>query len=81
MVATVSEPTRAPGKYLLVWNGRDNQGKVVAQGNYKVAIEAAREHGTYQIMRSDVAIGSKPFVKELEGNIEIKGARLAYRKK
>ena len=81
LVATVSEPTRAPGKYLLVWDGRDDRGNVVAQGNYSIAIEAAREHGTYQILRSDVTLGSKPFTKELEGNIEIKGARLAYRRK
>ena len=81
LVETKSEPTRNPGAYSLVWNGRDDRGRVVAQGNYTVAIEAAREHGTYQIMRSEIAIGSKPFVRQLEGNVEIKGARIAYRKR
>lgn len=81
LVETVSEPTRNPGTYSLVWNGRDDRGRVVAPGKYTVAIEAAREHGTYQLMRGDVTIGSKPLVKELEGNVEIKRARIAYRKR
>ena len=81
LIATVSEPTRSPGKYSLSWDGKNDAGKVVPQGNYTVAIEAAREHGTYQIMRSDVTLGSRPFAKNLDGNIEIKGARLEYRKR
>ena len=36
----------------------------------------SREHCTYQIIRSDVALGSKPFARDLDSNIEIKGARL-----
>ena len=81
LIATVSEPTRAPGKYSLAWDGRDDAGKLVAQGNYTLAIEAAREHGTYQIIRSDMALGAKPFARDLEGNVEIKAARITYGKR
>jgi hypothetical protein len=81
LAKTISTATRAPGKYRLVWNGRDDQGKVVEQGNYILCIEAAREHGTYQVIKTDISIGTKPFRKTLQGNIEIKEASVAYRRK
>ena len=81
LIATISEPTRAPGRYALAWDGRDDAGKLVSQGDFTVNIEAAREHGTYQIIRSDMTLGTKPFARDLDGNVEIKGARLEYRKR
>ena len=33
------------------WFGTDNQGRPVKAGTYTVNIEAAREHGTYQIIK------------------------------
>lgn len=47
----------------------------------KVCIEAAREHGTYQITKMPITIGTTPFSKTLEGNIEIKSAKVEYGKK
>jgi hypothetical protein len=81
LAKTISAATRAPGRYSLTWDGRDDQGQVVPQGDYILCIEAAREHGTYQLMRASLPIGSKPFRKSLDGNIEIKGATVAYRKR
>ena len=48
LVATIARPTRAPGKYDIIWDGKDDQGKPVGAGEYTLYIEAAREHGTYQ---------------------------------
>ena len=79
--ATITSATRQPGKYKLVWNGRDDQNKPVNQGSYTLCLEAAREHGTYQVIRKEIAVASLPFKAELEGNIEIKSAALEYRKK
>lgn len=81
LIETISAATRAPGKYSLVWNGRNDDGKLVPQGEYTVCIEAAREHGTYQFLREAVTIGSKPFRASLGSNVEIKGATVEYRKK
>lgn len=81
LIEAVSVATRKPGQYSLVWNGRNDDGKFVSQGDYVVCIEAAREHGTYQFMRTAVDLGSKPFQKAVGSNIEIKGASVAYRKK
>jgi hypothetical protein len=81
LVATVSSATRMPGKYALVWDGKDDTGKPVEQGDYSIYLEAAREHGTYQLLRKDVTIGGKAFKHELEGNVEIRKATLEYRKR
>ncbi len=81
LVATVSSATRLPGHYSVTWDGRDESKKPVEQGIYRVHIEAAREHGTYQLMQQDMTFGAKPSVVDLPGNVEIKGARLDYRRR
>ncbi|MEO8334377.1 MAG: DUF2271 domain-containing protein [bacterium] len=79
LVATVSSATRLPGQYSVTWNGRDDSGKPVEQGTYRVVIEAAREHGSYQVIQQELTIAAKPVAIDLPGNVEIKGARVEYR--
>ncbi|MDB4890109.1 MAG: hypothetical protein JWL61_1964 [Gemmatimonadetes bacterium] len=81
LVSTTSSATRLPGRYSVTWDGRDDNKKPVEQGTYRVHIEAAREHGTYQMMQQDMTLGSKPLAIDLPGNVEIKGARLDYRRR
>jgi FAD:protein FMN transferase len=78
---TIARPTRQPGKYKVVWDGKDNHGKPVPAGEYTIQIDAAREHGTYQNIRKKVVLADKPFTEELKGGVEIKGASIAYRRK
>ena len=76
---SVSSATRSPGKYTLRWNGLDDAGKAVAPGKYTVFIEAAREHGTYQLMRQEIDFDGHTIKKfTLPGNTEIAGAALDY---
>lgn len=81
LIATVSSATRNPGQYSMTWNGRDDRGNVVEQGTYRVIIEAAREHGTYQLMQQDLAMTTKPVAADLPGNEEIGRARVEYRRR
>lgn len=81
LMASVSSATRSPGRYTLKWDGKDNAGKPVKPGRYTVLIEAAREHGTYQLMRQDVDFSGGPSRYELKGNVEIAAATLDYRRK
>ena len=37
--------TKGPGSYKVRWDGKDEQGKAVAAGNYVLFVEAAREQG------------------------------------
>lgn len=80
-VATRSSPTRPPGKYEIVWDGLDNLGKPAPPGLYNVRIEAAREHGTYQMIRKEVELAATPFKIDLPGGVEIKAASLEYRRR
>jgi hypothetical protein len=81
LVATVSSATRLPGRYTVSWDGRDDRGRVVEQGTYRVYIEAAREHGSYQLMQKELTLGAKPVSVALPGNEEIEGASIEYRRK
>jgi thiamine biosynthesis lipoprotein ApbE len=78
---TIARPTRQPGKYRVVWDGKDNNGKQKGGGDYTIYIEAAREHGTYQSIRKQVTLTDKPFREDLKGNVEIKSASIEYRRK
>jgi FAD:protein FMN transferase len=78
LIDTVSSATRSPGAYALVWDGKDNQGRLVKAGTYTVVIEAAREHGTYQIMRQVIDIPGAARQVALPGNAEIAAASLDY---
>lgn len=80
VTASVSSATRPPGKYSLKWDLKDAAAKAVKPGRYTVCIEAAREHGTYQIIRQDLDISGANQQMTLQGNLEIESASLDYRK-
>jgi FAD:protein FMN transferase len=77
---SVSSATRPPGKYTFNWDGKDDFGKPVKAGTYTVLIEAAREHGTYQIMRQEMDFNGTPKQFQLPGGVEIASASLDYHK-
>lgn len=77
---SVSSATRPPGKYAFTWDGKDDFGKPVKAGTYTVLIEAAREHGTYQIMRQEMDFNGTPKQFQLPGGVEIASASLDYHK-
>jgi FAD:protein FMN transferase len=78
---TLSSPTRRAGTYTMVWDGRSDTGEPVELGTYGLGIEAVRERGTYQLIRSEFTFDAKPFAEDLEGNLEIGGARVEYRER
>jgi thiamine biosynthesis lipoprotein len=75
---SIASATRSPGKYTFNWDGKDDAGKPVARGKYTVFIEAAREHGTHQLMRQEMDFNDRPAKIDLKGNTEIAGASLDY---
>lgn len=81
LITTVSSATRMPGRYSLVWNGRDDRGRPVPQGSYVVNLETAREHGPYTLAQKAVTVGTRPFTAAVPGNEELKGATIEYRKR
>jgi FAD:protein FMN transferase len=81
LIFTIARPTRPPGKYKVIWDGKDDHGNPVASGDYTIFIDAAREHGTYQNIRKGVKLGEQTFSEQLKGNVEIKSAAIEYRRK
>ena len=77
----VSSATRAPGHYSLKWDGKDNEGKPVKQGSYTICIEAAREHGGYDLQRQTIAFDGKAHQSELPAAKELGAVAFDYRKR
>jgi thiamine biosynthesis lipoprotein ApbE len=80
-IATISSATRPPGSYVVKWDGKDEQGKYVVADTYTIYIEAAREHGTYQLIKQEVVCKDKVQEWVLKGNEEVSAASIAYKKK
>ena len=62
------------------WDGKDDEGRQLVPGTYFVCIEAAREHGTYQLIRKEIELAKKATRLELDGNAEIDKAKLTFGK-
>ena len=78
VVATVAKPSRAPGRYSVVWDGRDDAGKPVPQGRYTVHIEAAREHGGHAYESAPLDLGKAASAQALPPRDEIGRVQLDY---
>lgn len=76
---TVTSATRAPGKYTLKWDGKDDAGKLVHAGSYTVCVEISREHGSYEILRYEMNFNGTPQQKQLGTGTE-GSATIVYRK-
>jgi thiamine biosynthesis lipoprotein len=77
-VQAVSRPTRAPGRYDLIWDGLDNNGRAVGQGHYTLTIEAAREHGGHSIQVIDLDLGAAPLQQSAPAQPEIGAVSARY---
>lgn len=81
MLFTIARPTRPPGKYRVIWDGKNDKGEYVPPGEYTILIDAAREHGTYQNIRKQVTLNGQPFSEQIPGDIEIRSATIEFRKR
>lgn len=80
LVALVSQATRKAGNYTLHWDGTDDEGRALAPGRYTLYLEVVREHGSYQLIKKQIDIGTEPFTCELEGNEEVEKAKIVFGK-
>ena len=79
LVDTISSATRVPGAYHVVWDGRNESKALMPKGEYYVCIEAAREHGPYELIRESVTIAGAPFMKKFADSGELQGASVELR--
>lgn len=78
--SSISSATRSSGKYSLTWDGLDENGKPVPTGKYTVYIEAAREHGTYQLIKQEFEWNGKPAHFDMEAGIEVTSSSITISK-
>ena len=81
LLSTVSSPTRNPGSYTLVWDGKNDAGTLVSQGDYFLCIESAREHGPYALIREKVTVAGAASARKLSGSSDIGDVNATYRKR
>jgi FAD:protein FMN transferase len=80
IVRSIGAATRAPGKYTLKWDGKDNAGNFVKAGTYTVLLESVREHGTYQIIRQEMRFSGAPQHVDFKPGNELGPVSFDYRK-
>ncbi len=70
-VDAISGATRTAGAYSVVWDGTDVDGNIVAQGDYVICVESAREHGPRSLSTGAIAVGSSGFSTALPDDGEL----------
>ncbi|HLY73281.1 MAG TPA: DUF2271 domain-containing protein [Planctomycetota bacterium] len=75
----VSKATRDGGSYKISWDGMDDKGKPVPQGNYVVHVEVNREFGQhFKNMSGAIICRTKASGVDIAGNAEVDGVKIRY---
>ncbi|MEZ5256334.1 MAG: DUF2271 domain-containing protein [Ilumatobacteraceae bacterium] len=66
------------GDYSVSWNGTSYDGTLVPQGTYYLCIEAAREHGPYELIREPITVGAEGFSQTFAPVNELTAVAVTY---
>lgn len=77
-LAAVSRATRAPGRYTASWDGRDDRGRPVPQGRYRLHIEAVRQFGGHAHSAIDLDLGRSTVERSSPARREFGAVRARY---
>lgn len=69
-IDSVTGATRKPGNYKILWDGENDLGEKVANGDYVICFEAAREEGGREFIRVPVSLG-KSETYQKQGKTEL----------
>jgi thiamine biosynthesis lipoprotein ApbE len=81
LLKAVCKATRAPGKYELVWDGKDDAGKALPQGTYTIKLEVHREHGKDETQSGKLECGPKDAKLTMDKKTEVGETVAVYAKK
>jgi thiamine biosynthesis lipoprotein len=81
LVKAVTRPTRSPGKYTLVWDGKDDKNAPLPQGTYTIHVEVHREHGKLVRQSGKLVCQGEPATITLPKNAEAGDTLIEYAKK
>jgi thiamine biosynthesis lipoprotein len=77
-IAGAARPTREPGRYDVIWDGRTETGAVAPQGRYILNIEASREHGGHNFVSVPLDLTADGFDLSADANQELGQTRIRY---
>ncbi|MCH6256327.1 DUF2271 domain-containing protein [Puniceicoccaceae bacterium K14] len=80
LVDAMSQASRKPGRYQLIWDGYDDFGNPISQGEYTLNIEASREHGEHTLAKIELLIGGKKQRIRRKADGELGPIRIEYSK-
>ena len=66
----VTGATKRPGKHSITWLGKDAYGKTIAAGTYLLNVEASREEGGREFLRTKITINQQGELT-LQGKTEL----------
>ena len=81
LLSTVTSPTRNPGRYTVIWDGRDDLGELVSQGEYFVCLETIRQGSSDYFTREPFTLEATPFVAQMEPYGTFQEIELAFRER
>ncbi|MFO0935273.1 MAG: DUF2271 domain-containing protein [Gemmataceae bacterium] len=81
LVKSVTKATRSPGKYDVVWDGKNDKGKALPQGKYTIKVEVNREHGKHLYQSGKINCEGDDDTITLEKNAEMGDVIVTYGKK
>ena len=81
LLSTVTSPTRNPGRYTVVWDGRDDLGELVSQGEYFVCLETIRQGSSDYFTREPFTLEATPFVAQMEPYGTFREIELVFRER
>ncbi len=76
--AAVTRATRSPGAYTVAWDGRNDQGERVPQGDYTIVVEINREHGHHVWESATVSCAAIAATAELRDTPESDVSSITY---
>lgn len=75
---SVTRATRQAGRYTVIWDGTDNQGRPVDRGDYTISLEVAREHGGHGVKSATIHCGSEAVSTVIPGTGEFGDCPLKF---
>ncbi|MGL5108414.1 MAG: DUF2271 domain-containing protein [Vibrio ordalii] len=78
LVDAITSATRPAGQYKMFWDGKNDQGEILEQGNYVFFAEVVREHGGRDVVRQVMSLTHSAQQFSLAATYETGVIRLHY---
>ncbi|MGB0893742.1 MAG: DUF2271 domain-containing protein [Parashewanella sp.] len=78
LVDGVTSATRPAGKYRFIWDGKDDKGNLLPQGEYTLHVEVVREHGGRNYLRQKMMLSDSPKSYQLQPTAETGDISVTY---